>query len=282
MVYLIIVLSVLSLLLMTIPYFRVPDERVKYPSDFNNTSAQKQYMIHRMGNISDELFTYMNTRVAGECVYIDVSINAFLLVEWLVRFGLSMNKTKFMRSVLNIIDLLSLVFSFTLFCINRNLALHEWYMRGITTLYKAVFILFCLRIFRLFRIARYIETMKLLLLSLSVCVNELLALVFVYFCFAYIFGTCMYVCEIYGPRPIPDIMTSTWWAIITMTTVGYGDFVPVTIEGYIIGVLCCLTGVVLTALPVVITSTNFYEYFTLHKFMNRHFRFKRSLHRPIN
>jgi voltage-gated potassium channel len=52
---------------------------------------------------------------------------------------------------------------------------------------------------------------------------------------------------------------SMWWAVVTLTTVGYGDVVPETVAGKVAGALICLSGVLTFALPTAILSSSFVE-----------------------
>jgi len=54
-----------------------------------------------------------------------------------------------------------------------------------------------------------------------------------------------------------DFWTSVWWAIVTMTTVGYGDIVPITPVGRLIGALVMMSGVVLISFFTAIISSLF-------------------------
>eukprot|EP00928_Gymnodinium_smaydae_P013925 TRINITY_DN15047_c0_g3_i3.p1 TRINITY_DN15047_c0_g3~~TRINITY_DN15047_c0_g3_i3.p1 ORF type:complete len:853 (-),score=114.02 TRINITY_DN15047_c0_g3_i3:381-2939(-) len=57
--------------------------------------------------------------------------------------------------------------------------------------------------------------------------------------------------------PFRTIPRSIWWTLVTMTTVGYGDYAPTTAEGKVIGIICFYVGVIFLALPISVLGTNF-------------------------
>jgi voltage-gated potassium channel len=63
------------------------------------------------------------------------------------------------------------------------------------------------------------------------------------------------------PDKFSSIPASLWWGVTTMTTVGYGDVVPKTIAGKIIGSLAALLGIAIFALPTGILTAGFLQEF---------------------
>jgi len=114
------------------------------------------------------------------------------------------------------------------------------------------------RVFRIFKFSRHSQGLRILGYTLQSCASELGFLVFSLAMAIIIFATIMFYCE----KNVEDstfesIPASFWYTIVTMTTLGYGDMVPYTALGKIIGGVCSLSGVLVIALPVPVIVSNF-------------------------
>ena len=61
---------------------------------------------------------------------------------------------------------------------------------------------------------------------------------------------------------IPDAF---WYTLVTMTTVGYGDYVPKTVQGKLVGGACAITGVLVIAMVVPVIASNFQLFYRSNK-----------------
>jgi len=137
-------------------------------------------------------------------------------------------------------------------------------LMAILPFYLSVFFVFDLRILRVFRvlrilkIGRYSRSMQTLITVIRNESHSLLAAVSVLLVFTVIAATCIYYIEHNAqPNVFSSIPASLWWALVTLTTVGYGDAVPVTALGKVFGGLITVMGICFYALPAGILSSSF-------------------------
>jgi voltage-gated potassium channel len=118
-----------------------------------------------------------------------------------------------------------------------------------------------LRIFRLFRLlklARYSQTLQALLTVLFVERSALLASAILLLAFTCLSGELMYLVEgTVQPKALGTMPGAMYWALTTLTTVGYGDISPVTPLGKIIAGVTMIAGLALFSLPVGIIANGF-------------------------
>lgn len=125
-------------------------------------------------------------------------------------------------------------------------------------------ILRLIRIFRLFKIQRYSKSLKLITKVLNDKKEELFVTVFITFLLLLIASTIMFYIEHdVQPENFPNIFSSFWWAVATLTTVGYGDIYPITGWGKFLSGIIALLGIGLVALPTGIISSGFMK--EIHK-----------------
>lgn len=117
-----------------------------------------------------------------------------------------------------------------------------------------------MRILRLFRLTAYTKSAQMIFNVFRKRFNELM-LSFVLTLFLIIIASCLvYFAEHRVPGShFTSIPATMWWAVVSLTTVGYGDMIPVTILGKTFASLILLAGVALLALPAGIITTGFLE-----------------------
>ncbi|WP_375562187.1 ion transporter [Bernardetia sp. OM2101] len=117
-----------------------------------------------------------------------------------------------------------------------------------------------LRLLRVFKLNRYSRALNLVYDVLKEKGEELVTTVFFALILLLVSSTLMYYVEHEtNPEGFPNIIATLWWAVVTLTTVGYGDVVPVTMLGKILNGATALIGIGVVALPTSILSAGFLE-----------------------
>jgi len=123
------------------------------------------------------------------------------------------------------------------------------------------------RLLRVFKLNRYYLSFQVLGRVLYDTRRELGSALFISGILLLISSTLMYYAEKDAqPDAFPNILSTLWWAVATLTTVGYGDVYPVTAAGRLLGGVVAIFGVGMVALPTGILSAAFLE--KLNRFTN--------------
>lgn len=111
-----------------------------------------------------------------------------------------------------------------------------------------------LRIFRIFKLTHFLSEADFLKSAIVASMKKISVFMLVVFTLVIILGSVMYLAE-RGQNGFNNIPDSIYWAIVTITTVGYGDISPVTPTGKLIASLIMLIGYGIIAVPTGIITT---------------------------
>ncbi|KAK3101258.1 hypothetical protein FSP39_002216 [Pinctada imbricata] len=175
--------------------------------------------------------------------------------ELLVRYASCPHKLGFFKNVMNLIDIVAIIpYFITLGTViadeskSNNQAMSLAILRVIRLV----------RVFRIFKLSRHSKGLQILGQTLKASMRELALLMFFLFIGVILFSSAVYFAEADADnshfRSIPHAF---WWAVVTMTTVGYGDMRPIGVWGKLVGSLCAVAGVLTIALPVPVIVSNF-------------------------
>lgn len=173
------------------------------------------------------------------CEYI---VTALFTIEYILRVWTTERRLGYITSFYGLIDLVSLIPTYLEFFIvgGSSLAI----IRGMRLL----------RIFRIFKLGRYIKESRILIEALRASRAKITVFIITVLMLVSIIGTLMYLIE--GDEGgFTSIPKSIYWAIVTVTTVGYGDISPVTPIGQLLASLLMIMGYGVIAVPTGIVTS---------------------------
>ncbi len=179
---------------------------------------------------------YIRLKYSEILFYAEWIFTILFTIEYILRMFSTPNRARYAFSFFGIVDLLSLLPTYL-----------SLFLGGVQYM-TVVRILRILRVFRVLKLAAYMKQASFLASALNSSKQK----IFVFFLFVLlvvtVFGSVLYVVE--GPENgFTSIPTSIYWAIVTLTTVGYGDISPKTPLGQAIASMIMIVGYSIIAVP---------------------------------
>lgn len=180
--------------------------------------------------------THFETLRAVEWVF-----TLLFTAEYVVRLAIVRHPARYAGSFFGVVDVLSVLPTYISLIIPGAQVL------------LVVRILRVLRVFRVLKLAHYLDEAEQLRRALSASRRKILVFITVVLTMVTILGSLMYLVE--GPEGgFTSIPRSVYWAVVTLTTVGYGDISPVTNLGQAISTIIMLLGYGILAVPTGIVT----------------------------
>uniref|UniRef100_UPI00358F9214 potassium voltage-gated channel subfamily A member 7-like n=1 Tax=Myxine glutinosa TaxID=7769 RepID=UPI00358F9214 len=234
----VIVISIVVFCIETLPGFHTNDDGM--PREINETLSTEEA---RIAVFSSTLFA------------LETACICWFLLEFIARLVSCPDKVLFFKDAMNVMDLAAILPYFvsvglTLWASEDSA--HHASALAITRVIRLV------RVFRVFKLSRHSKGLQILGRTFRASVKELGLLMFFLFIGITIFSSAVYFAEVEKHGNVfSSIPASFWWAVVTMTTVGYGDMSPESVLGKLVGSLCALAGVLTISLPVPVIVANF-------------------------
>nr|XP_058940812.1 potassium voltage-gated channel subfamily D member 2-like isoform X2 [Pocillopora verrucosa] len=174
---------------------------------------------------------------------------AVFTFEYLTRFITAPNRWHYVKEFMSVIDLLSILPYYV------GLILDYAQETSVDSL-SALVLLRVLRVFRVLKFTRHSSRLRSLLFAIRRSASELGFILFSFSLGVTLFSSVLFYAEkLADLKPnrtnlFDSIPASMWYSVVTMTTTGYGDLVPRTVIGQLIGSVGCIVGVLMIALPV--------------------------------
>uniref|UniRef100_A0A914KQI6 Ion transport domain-containing protein n=1 Tax=Meloidogyne incognita TaxID=6306 RepID=A0A914KQI6_MELIC len=207
---------------------------------FNNNSVLIKSMRRQNFNLPRSPTTTNSFII--QFFYLELACNLWFTFEFIARLLFAPSRSRFIKNPLNLIDLFATTSFYIDWILTNNFLNNN----------DSLECLNIMRVLRLFKLAQHSSGLKILIQTFKASARELILLFFFVVLGMILFASLIYYAERleYNPEnQFESITVGMWWALITISTIGYGDSVPKTRLGMVVGSLCALMGVLTIALP---------------------------------
>lgn len=172
---------------------------------------------------------------------IEWSLTVLFTIEYALRLMCVRKPLGYAKSFFGVVDLMAVIPTYL-----------SLFFAG-TQVLAVVRVLRVLRVFRLFKLSQFVDEAEALVTSLMASLRKIIVFMGTVLTLVVIMGTCMYLIE-GADSGFDSIPRSIYWAIVTLTTVGYGDIAPETPLGQTVAAFVMMLGYVIIAVPTGIVS----------------------------
>ena len=171
----------------------------------------------------------------------EFALNSYFGVEYLLRVFSTPKILQFLISPLSIVDFVAIFPYFVVLSIEAKQVSSVSFLKILRTM----------RVLRLFRLTRQSKTFQTVMLIMSRCVEDIFMLFICFFIACIISASIQYhvECNIPGTA-FHSIPQSMWWAIQTLVCLGYGDIVPISFWGKVVGAAVAIFGAITLTVPL--------------------------------
>ena len=173
-------------------------------------------------------------------------VTIFFTIEYFLRIYAVNRPLKYIFSFMGIIDLLAIIPTYLIFIFP---AAHFF------TVVRSIRLI---RVFRVFKLSHYLRGAHTMQIALRSSRPKIIVFLFFVMILVIVLGTLMYIIEDrVGTNGFDNIPNSIYWAIVTLTTVGYGDVFPATAFGKVVASFIMILGYGIIAVPTGIVTAEF-------------------------
>lgn len=193
-------------------------------------------------SVSTERLNAMHPQLKTWLWRIEWAVTLLFSLEFIARVACVKKPSRYVGSFFGVVDLLAVLPTYL-----------SLFFQGTQAL-ATIRTLRLLRVFRVFKMGQHVAESDTLLTALRRTWPKITVFLSVVFCAIVILGTVMYLVERNANSGFDNIPVSIYWAIVTMTTVGYGDIAPTTVPGQTLASLIMLFGYAIIIVPTGIFS----------------------------
>lgn len=183
-----------------------------------------------------------NAKYHNILYYLEWTLTIIFSIEYFLRIYSVYKPIKYITSFFGVVDLLAILPTYL-----SLIFVGTQYLLVIRALRL-------LRMFRIFKLGHYVIQGRIILKSVKASIPKITVFLYFVILMVIIFGSIMYLIEGSANKNFDNIPRSVYWAIVTLTTVGYGDIAPITPLGQLLASMVMILGYAVIAVPTGIVS----------------------------